>query len=637
MPRPTFRAKSPPHVRHSSPDLLLLARTPHWGCPPLTFIDEIKRRNVHRLAGLYLVAAWLVVQVTSTVVPAFDSPSWLLRVVIIVLAIGFLPALVLAWVFELTPDGLKRESEVIRAESVAPETGRRLDRLLLLVLAVALGYFAFDKFVLAPRREAAQAEVARNEGRAESLVRSYGEKSIAVLPFADMSPAMDQAYFSDGIAEELSNLLAQVPQLRVASRRSASTFKGQDIDVPEIAKRLNVVHVLEGSVRKSGNKVRVTAQLIDARADTQLWSQTWDRNLDDIFVVQDEIAAAVVAQLKVKLLGDGPKAKAVNPQAYSLFLQARALSNQVTKAGFQESEILYKQALDIEPNYAAAWTGRSLNYLRLVNNGLLAAEQGDVLARGAVDRAIAIDPTYAPAYALSGWLAMYRSNDLTAAASYLERALELEPTSTDVVGRAAAILYNLGRLDEAIALGEYEVAGDPLYVPGHFNLATRYFTAGRMDEAIASYRTGLRLSPRANGVQSAIGSALLLQGKIGAALEAMRLETDEVERLLGLAIVYHALGNSAESDRALASLLQGHGRAMPTDIAYVMAYRGEADRAFEWLQKAVQYNDPDLTEIVFLPYFDNIRGDPRWLPFLRQIGRAPEQLAAIKFDVKLPQ
>ncbi len=603
----------------------------------MPFLDEIKRRNVHRMAGLYLVAAWLVVQVTSTVVPAFDSPSWLLRVVIIVLAIGFLPALVLAWVFELTPEGLKRESEVTRAESVAPETGRRLDRLLLLVLAVALGYFAFDKFVLAPRREAAQAQVARDEGRAESLVQSYGEKSIAVLPFVDISPAMDQAYFSDGIAEELLNLLAQVPQLRVASRRSAFTFKGQDIDITEIAKRLNVVHILEGSVRKSGSKVRVTAQLIDARSDTQLWSQTWDRNLDDIFVVQDEIAAAVVAQLKVKLLGEAPKAKAVNPQAFSLFLQARALSNQVTKVGFQESEKLYQQALDIEPNYAAAWTGRSLNYFRLVNVGLVAAEEGDVLAREAVDRAIAIDPTYAPAFAMSAWMAMFRSNDLAAAAGYLERALELEPTSSVVIGRAAALMYHLGRLDEAIALGEYEVASDPLYVPGHFNLATRYFTAGRMDETIASYRTGLRLSPGAEGAQAAIGSALLLQGKTDAAMEAMRLDTDGNERLLGLAMVYHALGNRAESDRALARLLPGHGRAKPTDIAYVMAYRGEADRAFEWLQKAVQYNDPNLTEIVFLPYFDNIRDDPRWLPFLRQIGRAPEQLAAIKFDVKLPQ
>jgi adenylate cyclase len=603
----------------------------------LHFLDEIKRRNVHRMAGLYLVAAWLVVQVASTVLPAFDLPSWLLRAVITVLAIGFVPALVLAWVFELTPEGLKRESEVIRADSIAPETGRRLDRLLLLVLAVALVYFAFDKFVLAPRREAAQAEAARKEGRAESLVQSYGEKSIAVLPFVDMSPAMDQAYFSDGIAEELSNLLAQVPQLRVASRRSAFTFKDQDVDIPEIARRLNVVHVLEGSVRKSGSKVRITAQLIDARSDTQLWSQTWDRHLDDIFVVQDEIAAAVVAQLKVKLLRDSPKATAVNPQAYSLFLQARALSNQVTRAGFEESEFLYQRALDIEPNYAAAWTGRSLNYLRLVNNGLLAAAKGDVLARDAVDRAIAIDPTYAPAFALSGWLAMYRSNDLAAAAGYLERALELEPTSSDVVGKAAAVLYNLGRLDEAIALGEYEVASDPLYVPGHFNLATRYFTAGRMDEAIASYRTGLRLSPGANGVQSAIGSALLLQGKNDDALEAMRLETDEVERLLGFAMVYHTLGDGAASDRALARLLPAHGQSRPTDIAYVMAYRGEADRAFEWLQKAVQYKDPNLTEIVFLPYFDNIRGDPRWLPFLRQIGRAPEQLAAIKFDVKLPQ
>jgi len=254
------------------------------------------------------------------------------------------------------------------------------------------------------------------------------------------------------------------------------------------------------------------------------------------------------------------------------------LSNQGSTASYKQSEMLYEQALAIEPDYAAAWTGLSVNYFRLVGAGLLPADKGYVLAREVVNRAMTLDPGYAPAYAQSGWLAMYQDNDL-----------------------AAALMFNLGRLDEAIA----------------------------------SYRTVLRLSPGFYGAQAGMGAALLLQGKDQAALDAMRQETVEVERLPGLAMVYHALGDRAESDRALAEFIAVHGRTWPASVAYVMAYRGEVDRAFEWLRKALQYKDPGLPELVFLPYFDNIRGDPRWLPFLRRIGRAPEQLAAIRFDVKL--
>ena len=276
----------------------------------MSLLDELKRRNVLRIAGLYLVAAWLAVQVSSTLLPMFDAPVWLSRSIVILLATGFLPALIFAWVFQLTPEGLKRESDVERAGSITPHTGKKLDRVLMMVLALALGYFAFDKFALSPQREAAlqrqkavELDAARKEGRSEALVESYGDKSIAVLPFVDMSPNKDQEYFSDGIAEELLNLLAKISQLRVISRSSAFSFKGKDIEIPEIAKRLNVAHILEGSVRKAGNQVRITVQLIDARSDTHLWSEAYDRPLDDIFAVQDEIAAAVVAQLKLKLRG----------------------------------------------------------------------------------------------------------------------------------------------------------------------------------------------------------------------------------------------------------------------------------------------------------------------------------------------
>jgi len=305
----------------------------------MSLIRELRRRNVFRVAAAYVVASWLLIQVAETIFPLFgygDTPA---RIVVVVLAIGLIPALIFAWAFELTPEGLKKESEVDRSQSIAPHTGKKLDRMIMVVLALALGYFAFDKFVLTPQREAAQqqqtveqlasaTEQARQQGRTEALVESYGDQSIAVLPFTDMSSAKDQEYMSDGLAEELLNLLAKLPQLWVISRSSAFSFKGKDIAIPEIARQLNVAHILEGSVRKSGNTLRITAQLIEARSDTHLWSETWDRPLDDIFAIQDEIAATVVEQLKVTLLGAVPQVQETDPEAYALNLQVRHLGRQ---------------------------------------------------------------------------------------------------------------------------------------------------------------------------------------------------------------------------------------------------------------------------------------------------------------------
>jgi adenylate cyclase len=321
----------------------------------MSFIAELRRRNVLRVGAAYLAVAWLLIQVAQAVFPAFGLGATTVRVVIVVLAIGLLPVLVFAWAFEITPEGLKRESEVDRNQSITPQTGKKLDRLIMVILALALGYFAVDKFVLAPKREQAATEAARAEGRTESVVKSYGEKSIAVLPFIDMSAKKDQEYFSDGISEELLNLLAKIPELRVISRSSAFSYKGKDVKLAQVAQELNVAHILEGSVRKAGNKVRITAQLIDARSDTHLWSETYDRPLDDIFAVQDEIAAMVVAQLKVKLLGGTPKAKSTDPAAYALYLQGRQSNRQNTAEGYRRSIQLYKQALAIDPAYDAAW------------------------------------------------------------------------------------------------------------------------------------------------------------------------------------------------------------------------------------------------------------------------------------------
>ena len=576
----------------------------------------------------------MLIQVTQTLFPAFGLGATPFAVVIVVLAIGLLPALIFAWAFEFTPEGLKRESEVDRSQSITPQTGRKLDRVIMGVLALALGYFAVDKFVLAPQREQAATEAARAEGRTESLVKSYGEKSIAVLPFVDMSPNKDQEYFSDGISEELLNLLAKIPQLRVISRSSAFSFKGKDIDIPEIAKRLHVAHILEGSVRKSGNKVRITAQLIDARSDTHVWSETYDRDLDDVFAVQDEIAAAAVAQLKITLLGEAPKARATDPEAYALYLQARHLGRQSTAEAFKESDALYRRALAIDPRYVPAWSGLAGNFTDESNFGVLSSEDSYARAREALEKALAIDPDYAPAHANLGWIAMAGENDLAGAAQHLERAMALDPVDSGVLGNAAGLLLSLGRMDEALALEEAVVRRDPVNVAALFNLGVVQLSAGRLDAAIASYRTVLSLSPGNGGAHYALGVALLLRGDAAGALAEMEQETSEIWRMLGLPMAYHALGRKADSDAALAALIAKYGKDAPANIAYVYAFRDEADQAFAWLDKA---HDTGLAQIAAESLFANIHGDPRWLPFLRKLGMAPEQLAAIKFDVKLPQ
>ena len=460
--------------------------------------------------------------------------------------------------------------------------------------------------------------------------------SIAVLPFVNMSSDPEQEYFSDGISEEVLNLLAKIPGLQVAARTSSFSFRDQNLEVPEIAERLNVAHVLEGSVRKAGNEVRITAQLIRADDGFHEWSETWDRSADDIFAIQDEIAADVAAQLKVTLLGAAPTVEATDLAAYALYLQARQLGRQGTAEGLERSMALYQQALAIDPDYAAAWAGLARDYYTQAGTELHPIDEGYQLARDAANRALAIDPEYAPAYAQLGYIAVYHG-DLAAAARHLERALALDPTDSDIIANAAILARSLGRLDEAIALQEYAVARDPVNPIGHARLGLFYLWAGRLDESIASYRTTLSLSPGRIGAKHNIAVALLLKGEPEAALAAIQQESSELWRTVGLSMAYHVLGQAAESDAALAELIDKYRQEAAYNIAYVLALRGEADRAFEWLDKAVQYNDPGLVEIAATNLFANIHDDPRWLPFLESIGKSPDQLAAIEFEVRLPK
>ena len=589
---------------------------------PKNFFAELKRRNVIRAAIFYLGAVWALAQGISQLGSSLGAPEWATRWFLVAAGIGFPFWIAFAWFYEFTPEGLKRESEIDPAESITHHTGRKLDFAIIGVLAIAVVLLLTDRFVL-------------RHGVNEATVASISEKSIAVLPFVNMSSDKEQEFFSDGISEELLNLLSKVPQLQVAARTSSFSFKNKPIEIPEIARQLHVANVLEGSVRKSGNQLRITAQLIRAAEGYHLWSETYDRKLDDIFKIQDEIAGEVVKQLKVTLLGPAPAARQTDPQAYALYLQAKQLGRRLTPDAFKQSDALYREVLAIDPGYAPAWNGLSANLVNEAAIGLLANKEAFAAAQEGAAKALAIDPDYASAYATLGSVAM-NQNDLAGAAKHFERALALDPTDVTVVGNTASFLLELGRLDEALALYQATIRRDPVNVPTLYNLGNLQRLAGHYDASIASYHTVLNLSPSQGGAHVLLGITLFLKGDAPAAIAEIEQEKNEYLRLLGLPMAYHALGRKADSDAALAALIAKYEKEAPYNIAQVYAFRGEADKAFEWLDKAVEDNDPGLAEIAPENLFDKIRSDPRWLPFLRKIGRAPEQLAKIQFKFTLP-
>jgi len=440
-----------------------------------------------------------------------------------------------------------------------------------------------------------------------------------------MSDDPGNEYFSDGISEDILNLLAGIPELRVTSRSSAFSFKGQNLDVPTMAAKLNVAHVLEGSVRKSGNQLRIVAQLIEVKSDTHLWSDTYDRELEGVFAIQDEIAAAVVSALKITLLGREVKAAETNPEAYALYLQARYFLNQFTEEGHTRAETLLKQALEIDPGFAPGWYLLGIVYKRQAAGfGPLSFYEGYELARQTINKALDVDPQYGPAYAALAALEMEHGWDFVAARQHLQQALALNPGDADILMKAAALNRILGRLDEAIDLYQQAVTLDPVSNLGHMNLGISYYTADRLDEAADSAQMLLSLNPGGFIGHFLLGIVLLEQGNAPAALAEMEQETLGAFRLQGTAIVQHELGNAGASDAALKELIECCGGGDPPSadyqIAQVYADRGESDLAFEWLEVAYDNRDGALAGMMNSKGFTNLHDDPRWEPFLDKMG-----------------
>jgi TolB-like protein/Tfp pilus assembly protein PilF len=605
-------------------------------------ISELKRRNVIRMAGLYLVGAWLVVQVAATLLPVFAAPDWVMRVLVGLLAFGFAAALVFSWVFEMTPAGLKRDSDIAPGESIAPQTARRMDRMIFVVMAAALGYFAVDKFVLAPARTAdgvadstpagtptpARADAAAS-AEAPAASRQAEAKSIAVLAFADLSQGKDQEYFSDGVAEEILNALAKVDDLKVAGRTSSFYFKGRNESLAAIGSTLGVAHVLEGSVRKQGERLRISAKLLRVDDGVELWSESFDGTDGDIFALQENIARRVARELQVAL-DVAPQARLVSAgtadaRAYRLYLQASAIFDRREIAQFPAAVSALEQALAIDPSFARA-------HSRLALIQLIGAADASTDVRENHDRvvahaqaALAIDPTLAEPHAAMGQAAGRLPGGLLAQRESLERALQLDPD--DVTSNFWLGLALLGtgyraqgkaRLDRALEI-------DPM-LPNALRwrgvVALFDGDLARAEDDLTRAKAGfLQLADRELSEIAAARGDLAL---------AVRLWPEGSRRLLGAmpagsaeVLAEGLYGDAAARARALAWIdaYLATGPSQVSGLVPLVLYRlGQPDRVFSLLAQTASTDNTDLYIRIWSPQGRALRERPGFGDFLRERG-----------------
>ncbi len=592
----------------------------------MTFVAELKRRNVIRMAGLYLVGAWLIVQVAGTVLPIFHTPDWALQALVVLVAIGFVPVLVFAWVFELTPQGLKRDEDVKPEESIAPLTARRLNRTLLVVMALALAYFAFDKFVLAPKRGTATVATSASQTGGESAAKrssSADGKSIAVLPFLNMSSDPEQEYFSDGMTEEILNALAKVPGLAVTARTSVFSLKGAKKDVREIGTLLGVAYVLEGSVRRAGNEVRITAQLIRADNGFHLWSETYDRKLENVFALQAELAGAIAKALALPL-GVGGDAALVtqrmdDPEAYSMYLQARA-AYRTRGDGVKRSIELYREVLKRDPNYAPAWSGlcgslgvlswyvsdeERANTARYLSEAVEAGEHALALAPDSVDTHVMLATVYTHQWR---W---------ALADQHFQRALALAPNDAELLASRSNWLAGMGHLDEAIQSAQRATAIDPL-VPVFLNRpGFLLYYANRNDESIAVLEAAHALAPDFSLVAANLARGYLRAGRVDDAervLDSMKRPTPETA-------VNRAAIRLARDPSSREAVRKESG-AEVLGFALAILNRVDVDLLLETIEARMERHDTGTDPLMVLRS-DALAGhqhDPRYIALMRKAG-----------------
>ncbi|HOX71838.1 hypothetical protein [Dokdonella sp.] len=596
------------------------------------FLGELKRRNVIRIGGLYLVAAWLLVQVAGTLLPVFEAPTWVMKVLVAVLAIGCVLALALAWVFELTPQGLQRDAGAPATESIAPQTARRLDRTIIVVLLLALGVFAIDKMgsdSFSGSGETSRAKAGHPENDADPIP-AVPAKSIAVLAFADMSPGRDNEYLGDGIAEEILNALAKVEELKVAGRTSSFSYKGKDADLREIGEALGVAHVLEGSVRRQGDQVRITAQLIRTADGFHLWSETFPGTMDDVFALQENIARAIAGKLQLTLTGKQAQrlvnAGTANTEAYALYLQASATFNRRDSARYVEAMAQLDQATTLDPGFARAYARLAALYAVALNADTVEFDAAVAAVEKFALRAAQLDPSLAEPHAVLGLVFRYQRKHRESDAAFA-RALALEPDDVTANFWWAITQTQAGYRRQGIIALDRTLQLDPL-------LPNALLWRGREHVADGELELAERLLRRAaEGGHSFVGIAQW-------GLERQRGNRDAGIASLAAGLKYFStafpagatdvfaracLGDAEARTEALA-LIDAHLATRPPYVSgvapYVLAHVGEPARALALLQDRSTTNDGLLMGELFSPPLTEARRTPEFPEFLRRMGLA---------------
>jgi serine/threonine-protein kinase len=589
---------------------------------PGEILAELKRRRVFRALAGWGIVSFAVLQTVEPVLHAYHLPEWTLTAVVTFLAAGFPVTVILAWVFDLTTKGITRTD---RAGGQGPIPARPRVALLLALglLSAAPGLVYFFAWPgVAWRRTATPSPAAT----------APGPPSIAVLPFANLSSDKEQEYFSDGIAEEILNALAQVDGLRVIGRTSSFSMKGKNEDLRVIGQRLGAASLLEGSVRKAGSRVRITAQLIETSSGSHLWSQEFDRDQGDVFAVQDEIARAVVAALRLKLLpGQAEARKAVDPKAHDQYLLGVAYLARGSGEAYGKAVEVLRKAVGIDPGYAQAWaalSGALFWHADQSPAGDFRTEWPKALA--AAEKAIALAPGLADGYLARGTLRTTALQEYEAARADLERARLLSPQNPALLSRYGSLLAALGMLPQAIDVLQEATGIDPLAPDTPVALSMVYLGTGQLEQAEATARRALEIAPDHGRAARNLGFALLLQGRLPEARAAFARSTNPLFQEMGEVMVDHAQGLAADSRRKLDAILSPASRPSTGSVdgswyqvAQMQAWRGEPDRALAALDRAATLHDAGLIYLKYDPFFKTLRGDPRYVALLRRMKLPP--------------
>ncbi len=578
------------------------------------FFQELKRRNVYKVALAYVVAGWALSQGIAQVFPVFDVPNWVIRSIVVLIILGLPVALVLAWMFELTPQGIKRTET---ADAMPAATRQKKHAWIFVVIiagAISLGLFFLGRYTA--RNKAASPEDASN-------------KSIAVLPFANLSHDPDNAYFAAGIQDEIITRLAKIADLKVVSCTSTQRFKSSPDDVPAIAGQLGVANILEGSVQRTADKVRVNVQLIKGATDAHLWADTFDRKLTDIFAVESEIAKTIAETLKAKLTGSERNAIAAQPtqntQAHQLYLQGRYLWNRRTGQNLKKALAYFQQAAETDPNYALAYAGMADSCTLIPLYAAGTPQEYLPRARAAAQKALELDDRLAEAHTSLAYVLFFEFN-LAASIKEFERAIELDPNyPTAHQWYGTGPLMATGQFDHAITEAKRAVELDPVSPIIHAELGTVYMTARRYDEAIMQLRKTLEMYPEFYWAHRFLGLALELKGATSDAIAEYEKALELSEDPLVLAFVAHAEANTGRQNEArqiLARLTEAAKTRYVPAYAFAVIHLGlgEKDQALDWLEKAAQdHGGRNINLIKVEPYLDPLRGDPRFEALVTKI------------------